>query len=84
MNVAWPAASVTAGDGGCRLGPAVNSNETTAFGIAAIVANVVGGILYDSLGHTAVFGLAALMAIVAASLAWFVFPAAAGNRQATR
>ena len=58
--------------------------QTTAFGIAAIVANVVGGVLYDSLGHTAVFGLAAVMAIVAASLGWFVFPAAAGNQQATR
>ncbi len=48
--------------------------QTTAFGIAAIVANVVGGILYDSLGHVAVFGLAAVMALVSAALGWFAFP----------
>ena len=48
--------------------------QTTAFGMAAIVANVVGGILYDSLGHVAVFGLAALMALVSAALGWFAFP----------
>jgi PPP family 3-phenylpropionic acid transporter len=48
--------------------------QTTAFGIAAIVANVVGGILYDSLGHVAVFGLAAVMALASAALGWFAFP----------
>ena len=52
--------------------------QTTAFGIAGIVANVVGGILYDSLGHVAVFGLAAIMAVVSAALGWFVFPTARG------
>ena len=50
--------------------------QTTAFGIAAIVANVVGGILYDSLGHVAVFGLAAVMALGSAALGWFAFPTA--------
>ena len=54
--------------------------QTTGFGVAAIVANVVGGLLYDSLGHTAVFGVAALMALSAASLGWFVFPTAGGPR----
>ena len=53
--------------------------QTSAFGIAAIVANVVGGILYDSLGHVAVFGLGAVMAVAAAALGWFVVP---GRRQA--
>ena len=56
--------------------------QTTGFGVAAIVANVVGGVLYDSLGHVAVFGLAAVMAVVAAALGWFVFPAAGGPRSA--
>ena len=32
--------------------------QTTAFGIAAIIANVVGGLLYSTAGHSAVFGLA--------------------------
>jgi PPP family 3-phenylpropionic acid transporter len=52
--------------------------QVTAFGLAAIAANVIGGVLYDSLGHVAVFGLAALMAVVAATLGWFVFPTTAG------
>ena len=57
--------------------------QTTGFGIAAIVANVVGGVLYDSLGHVAVFGLAAVMAVSAAALGWFVFPTARGPSGAT-
>jgi PPP family 3-phenylpropionic acid transporter len=52
--------------------------QTTAFGMAAIVANIVGGVLYDSLGHVAVFGLGAVMALTAAGLGWFVFPATRG------
>jgi MFS transporter, PPP family, 3-phenylpropionic acid transporter len=56
--------------------------QTTGFGVAAIVANVVGGILYDSLGHVAVFGLAAVMAVAAAALGWFVFPTVRGPRSA--
>lgn len=57
--------------------------QTTGFGVAAIVANVVGGIMYDSLGHVAVFGLAAVMAVSAAALGWFVFPTAGGPRSAS-
>ncbi len=57
--------------------------QTTAFGLAAIVANVVGGILYDSLGHVVVFGLAAVMAALAAALGWFAFPAGMGPRAPT-
>jgi PPP family 3-phenylpropionic acid transporter len=48
--------------------------QTSAFGIAAIVANVIGGVLYDSLGHVAVFGLGSVMALAAAVLGWFVVP----------
>ena len=58
--------------------------QLTGFGVAAIVANVVGGILYDSLGHMAVFGLAAVMALLAAGLGWFVFPTARGPRSASK
>jgi PPP family 3-phenylpropionic acid transporter len=60
--------------------------QTTAFGIAAIVANVVGGILYDSLGHVAVFGSGAVMGLAAAALGWFAFPvdAASKGTRATR
>src|SRR5918994_4915550 len=49
--------------------------QTIAFGIAAILANVAGGVLYDSLGHAAGFGLGAVMALAAAALGGFVFPA---------
>ena len=49
--------------------------QTTAFGIAAIVANVIGGALYDAIGHVAVFGLGAVSAFAAAVLGWIVFPA---------
>ncbi len=48
----------------------------------AIVAKVVGGVLYDSLGHVAIFGLAAVMAVSAAALGWFAFPTARGPRSA--
>jgi PPP family 3-phenylpropionic acid transporter len=54
--------------------------QTVGFGISAIVANILGGILYDSLGHAAVFGPGALMALAAATLGWFVFPTASGPR----
>ena len=52
--------------------------QTSAFGVAAIAANVIGGILYDSLGHVAVFGLGAAMAVAAAALGWFVVPTGRG------
>ena len=48
--------------------------QTTAFGIAAIIANVVGGLLYSTAGHSAVFGLAAVLAVVAAIGGWLVMP----------
>lgn len=48
--------------------------QTTAFGVAAIVANVVGGLLYDAIGHGAVFGMGALASLGAAVLGMAVFP----------
>ena len=53
--------------------------QTSAFGVAAIVANVVGGFLYESFGHAAVFGLGAALAMAAAVIGWFAFPRAQGQ-----
>jgi PPP family 3-phenylpropionic acid transporter len=48
--------------------------QTVAFGLSAIVANVVGGLLYDRIGYAAVFGMGAALAITAAILGRFAFP----------
>jgi len=40
--------------------------QTTAFGVAAVIADVGGGLIYGSLGYAVVFGLAALAAVLAA------------------
>ena len=48
--------------------------QTFAFGLGAIVANLVGGVLYANIGHAAVFGLGGVLAVVAATMGWFVFP----------
>lgn len=48
--------------------------QTSAFGISAIGANVIGGALYEVFGHAAVFGFGAVVAVAAAIIAWFVFP----------
>jgi PPP family 3-phenylpropionic acid transporter len=48
--------------------------QTTAFGIGAIVANVIGGVLYASVGHAATFGLGAVLAIAAAAVGVVAFP----------
>jgi len=56
--------------------------QTTAFGIAAIIANVVGGFLYSTAGHAAVFGLAAVLAVAAAIGGWLVMPRRPGVRAA--
>lgn len=47
--------------------------QTSAFGIAAIVANIAGGVLYEAL-DAQVFGLGAILAVAAAAIAWFAFP----------
>jgi PPP family 3-phenylpropionic acid transporter len=49
--------------------------QTTAFGIGAIVANVVGGALYATIGPAATFGLGAILAVVAAAVGVVAFPA---------
>ena len=48
--------------------------QTTAFGIAAIVSNFIGGLLYANVGPTAVFGFAAVLALLAAVVGWVGFP----------
>ncbi|HEX7474252.1 MAG TPA: MFS transporter [Candidatus Limnocylindrales bacterium] len=48
--------------------------QMTAFGVAAIAANVVGGFLYGSVSPAAAFSLGALMAVVGAVVGWFVLP----------
>ena len=48
--------------------------QTFGFGIGAIVANIVGGLLYENIGHAAVFGLGTVLAVLAASMGAIVFP----------
>jgi PPP family 3-phenylpropionic acid transporter len=48
--------------------------QLTGFGIAAIVANVFGGLLYGAWGAPVVFTIAALLAVVAGLIAVVVFP----------
>ncbi len=57
--------------------------QTFAFGLGAIVANLVGGVLYANIGHSAVFGLGLVLAIFAATMGWFVFPRDARTRIAS-
>lgn len=47
--------------------------QTMAFGIASIVANIVGGIVYATFG-VAVFGLAAVLVMIGAVVGWLVLP----------
>jgi MFS transporter, PPP family, 3-phenylpropionic acid transporter len=49
--------------------------QTTTAGIGAVIANVVGGLLYQGVGSAAVFGSAAALALIAAVLGFLVFPA---------
>ncbi len=49
--------------------------QMTAFGAAAVVANVLGGLLYELVGHAAVFGLGAVLALAAAVVGWLAVPA---------
>ncbi len=50
--------------------------QVTGFGVAAIVANLVGGQVYAGLGSAALFGGAAVLAVASAILALAVFPRA--------
>ncbi len=49
--------------------------QTTTNGIGAVIANVVGGALFQVVGPGAVFGSAAALAVIAAILGFMVFPA---------
>lgn len=57
--------------------------QTTAFGATAVVANVVGGLLYSTVGSGAVFGLGAIVALIGGIVGWFVFPRRAGRPETT-
>ncbi|MFI5255329.1 MAG: MFS transporter [Candidatus Limnocylindrales bacterium] len=48
--------------------------QTTAFGLAAILANVTGGIVYGVAGPGMLFGGAAVLGLLAALVGWFVLP----------
>ena len=48
--------------------------QTTAFGLGAILANLIGGILFGALGPSALFGTMAVLALVAAVVGWLAFP----------
>ena len=54
--------------------------QVTGFGVAAVVANFVGGQVYAGLGSTALFAGAAVLAVAAAILALAVFPHAGAPR----
>jgi MFS transporter, PPP family, 3-phenylpropionic acid transporter len=46
----------------------------TAFGVASLVANVLGGIIYGSMGSAVLFGICALLGGIGAVVAWLTFP----------
>ena len=52
--------------------------QTIGFGVAAIVGNALGGLVYGSLGHEAFFAMGAALAFVAAGVGWFAVPGRAG------
>jgi PPP family 3-phenylpropionic acid transporter len=54
--------------------------QTIAFGVAAIIANVTGGIVYGASGPGVLFGGAAALAMGAAVVGWFVLPRRAAGR----
>jgi PPP family 3-phenylpropionic acid transporter len=49
--------------------------QATAFGAAAIVANIVGGALFGSAGAGPLFALAAVLSVLAAAVSWIALPA---------
>ncbi len=48
--------------------------QTTAFGMAAIIANVGGGLVYGTQGYAAVFGLAAIAGVLAMIVGLLALP----------
>jgi len=55
--------------------------QVTGYGLAAVVANVGGGILYERIGATALFGAATVLALLALVITLVAFPRA-GERVA--
>ncbi len=49
--------------------------QTTAFGIAAVVANLCGGLIYGSAGSSLLFALTAIAAVGAAVVGFVAYPA---------
>jgi predicted MFS family arabinose efflux permease len=54
----------------------------TTFGVAAFVANVVGGLLYAGGGPVVLFGISSLLAILGAGLGWTALPRRGARRVA--
>jgi MFS transporter, PPP family, 3-phenylpropionic acid transporter len=48
--------------------------QTTAFGIAAVISNFIGGLLYANVGPTSVFAFGVVLALGAAVVGWIGFP----------
>jgi PPP family 3-phenylpropionic acid transporter len=48
--------------------------QTIGFGLASIIGNALGGLVYGSLGHAAFFAIVALLAFLAAGVGWFGVP----------
>jgi MFS family permease len=48
--------------------------QTTAFGLAAIIADIGGGIVYGTAGYAAVFGLATVAGVLAATVGSLALP----------
>lgn len=57
--------------------------QVAAFGIGALVANGAGGVVYGTLGHGPLFGLAAVSSAAGAVVAWRVLPGAASTRRSS-
>lgn len=54
--------------------------QTVGFGVGAILANIIGGVLYEGIGHGAVFTLGAVLAVAAAVMGWIAFPRDGASR----
>ncbi len=51
--------------------------QAIAFGAAAIAANIVGGALFETAGAGPLFGLAAVLSVLAAGVCWIALPSRA-------
>jgi MFS transporter, PPP family, 3-phenylpropionic acid transporter len=48
--------------------------QVTAFGVAAVIANIGGGLIFGALGAPVLFSIAAVLAVAAGLLAFVAFP----------